>query len=458
MNSYKKNNSFIAISDFHGYEYPLDKIKKNYINEYDKIYILGDATDRGEKHDGTGSIKLLIEIMNLSKQFPDRIIYIPGNHDEFLLGYIRSKYKIDNYYPYSYTANLLYNGGEATIKELNELQTKHPNIFIALISWLGKQPIQRKHKYNNKKYVFGHAVFNQRLFDLNPNYCLEDYFKESENSETRRMANAVLWFRKFKNRYNQNEMPTSDKIMIIGHTPETQRKDRDINLTDANGRIIKVHCVDGGIAYNGGMLKYDGKETVIRTEYLKHNNTSTLQDKVTPKTKPNNEAIFQSHIICTILNRGKLGFQQVISGDNPKDLNSFQCQEIIEKNINTCHIKNELSKRSIYIKTFLFDYILENQIKRMQEQNYTLDTAVEMIDTFINGNNSREYIIKKGNNGKENYYHITSKNYAREIAKIIGPEIMLETLTIHNCRTVKEYVEKKYYQDNSYKNNNRRGI
>jgi len=456
MNNHTNNNSFIAISDFHGYKYPLDKIKNHYINEYDIIYILGDATDRGEKRDGTGSIQILIEIMNLSKQYPNRIIYIPGNHDEFLLGYVRSKYNLDSYYPYSYTANLIHNGGEATLKELKDLETKDRNTFNELISWLGKQPLQRKHKYNNKEYVFGHAIFNQRLYNYNPNYSLENYFREPENSELRRMANDVLWFRKSKNRYNPYEMPTSDKIMVIGHTTESHRKGQDINLIDAQGRTIKVHCVDGGIAYNGGMLKYDGKENVIRTEYLRHNNTTQSQNNQPEKTKPNNEMIFQSHIICTILNRGKQGFQQIISGYNPKELNYYECQEIINKKVNTGNIQNELFKRSIYIKTFLLDYILESQIKRMQEQNQTIDTALEMVDTFINGTNNREYLIKKGNNGKGNYYHITSKNYAREIATIIGAETLSEILKIYNCKTVQEYINKKYYQNNTYKNNNRR--
>ena len=41
----------------------LDKIKKYYLNEYDKIFILGDATDRGPKKDGTGGVELLLQLV-----------------------------------------------------------------------------------------------------------------------------------------------------------------------------------------------------------------------------------------------------------------------------------------------------------------------------------------------------------------------------------------------------------
>ena len=58
-----EQNSFVAISDFHSYRYPLEIIKNKYLKEYDKIFILGDATDRGEDNKGTHGIKVLEEIM-----------------------------------------------------------------------------------------------------------------------------------------------------------------------------------------------------------------------------------------------------------------------------------------------------------------------------------------------------------------------------------------------------------
>ena len=444
-----QNKSFIVVSDFHGYHYPLDKVKKYYLNEYDITYILGDATDRGEDKRGSGGIKLLIEIMELSKLYPGRIIYIPGNHDEFLLGYVRSKYHIDNYYEYNYTVNLIHNGGDATIDELNNLEKNNPRKFKELIEWLGKQPIQRTHSYKGKNYVLGHALFNQKLYDINPNYTLENYFQEAQFSETRKMAKDVLWFRKFKNTYNPQEMPSSDKIMVIGHTIEANIRGKDINLTDSNGKTLKVYCVDGGIAYNGEMLKYDGKEQVIRTILLIHNNTSKESDKLLDR-----EEILNNYIVCKILNERKQGLYKLLSGSIPKELTETECKNIIEKNISENIAKDEPQKRNIYIKTILFEFILENQIKRMQEKysepNYAIYIAIKMLDTFLNGTNDIEYITRNGNNGKGNYNHITAKNYARELAKIIGSETIKEVLYLHGFQTVENYAYKKYLSANNY--------
>ena len=88
MKKFKKG-SFVAISDFHSYRWPLEKVKDHYLNEYETIYILGDATDRGEYSDGSGGISLLLEIKKLSEQYPGRIVYLPGNHDDFLYQYAK---------------------------------------------------------------------------------------------------------------------------------------------------------------------------------------------------------------------------------------------------------------------------------------------------------------------------------------------------------------------------------
>ena len=67
-------DSFVVVSDFHSCEWPLNKITNYYLNEYDKIYILGDATDRGKDYDGTGGLDLLFRIKELCSKYPDRVI------------------------------------------------------------------------------------------------------------------------------------------------------------------------------------------------------------------------------------------------------------------------------------------------------------------------------------------------------------------------------------------------
>jgi UDP-2,3-diacylglucosamine pyrophosphatase LpxH len=93
------NKDFVVISDFHSIYEVFFKLKYNYISEYDNIYILGDATDRGYDGNGGYGVKLLLKIMGLEKKIKSlpqnvreehhigNIHYIPGNHDDFLYEY-----------------------------------------------------------------------------------------------------------------------------------------------------------------------------------------------------------------------------------------------------------------------------------------------------------------------------------------------------------------------------------
>lgn len=450
--NYTKINgkSFVVISDFHSIDYPLEKTKNHYLKEYDTIYILGDATDRGKDGIGTGGIKILLEIMNLSKKYPGRVIYVPGNHDEFLIGYTRQKYNLDNYYYLNYAANLVYNGGEATAKELNRLERENPQLFNELISWLGKQPLQRVHQYKGKEYVLGHAQFNQKLYNINPNYCLEDYFKESQYSDNRRIAKDILWFRKDRDRYNPSEIPSSDKIMVIGHTIEKQSRGKNIDLIDPTGKPIKVYCVDGGIAYDGGMLKYDGKDKVLWSNPIYHNDTSDKNETTPTINDP--EIVYQDYILDKVFKEGKLGIHQLVKGNIPNELSQTECDEIIyrkygkDPNIDIKYMK------SIYVKTFLFDYIIECQLDRMIQKYQDYDTAITasstLIDLFLNGSNDPNYINKYGNS-KGNYHTFTSNRSARYIAMVLGEEVIRDILKIYRCNSIYEYMNLKFPKNNS---------
>ena len=70
-----ERDSFVVVSDFHSNKWPLDKVIKYYINEYDKVYILGDATDRGEIEDGTGGLNLLFKIRELTKKYLNKVLH-----------------------------------------------------------------------------------------------------------------------------------------------------------------------------------------------------------------------------------------------------------------------------------------------------------------------------------------------------------------------------------------------
>ena len=458
-----EDDSFVAVSDFHACRYPLDKVKNHYMNEYGKVFILGDATDRGNDGMGSNGIELLIEIMKLCKANPDKVVYIPGNHDEFLIGYIAKKHNLGNNFPLDYLACLYRNGGENTLRDLKTLEKDNPDLFLELFNWLGSQPLQRKHVSNGQEYVFGHAMFNQSLYDINPNYCLFDYFNGSKYSESSRMAKDVLWFRKDKDRYNPREMPTSNKKMIIGHTREIQTRGKNLNVVGSDGREVKVHCVDGGVAYEGGMLKYDGGSDVMWTVPAYHRNTSKSRGSIGTILDP--EIIYQDHILGQVLRNGKLGIHNSVFGKGPDEISSYEVDYIAKNKFANYVWGDPEYMRSLYVKTFLFDYILECQIERMKDRRnndqYVMREATSLMDMYLFGSDSREfssaygynnYVHSSGNNGMGDEKNITSNRNARFIAQCMGPVAMKDVLRVYGCKSVDEYVSRKYGMGS--KNNN----
>ena len=260
-------DSFVVVSDFHSVNWPLDRIKDYYLKEYEKIYILGDITDRGLYEDGTGGINLLFEVKELMEKYPKRVIYIPGNHDEFAYLYITTSNP-------EIKRQLINNRGSQTVEDIDNYRISNPNKLKELENWLGSLQIQHEHYYNNKRYALAHAFFNQQLFSVNPNFTLEDYVKLGGYLGP---LSHILWFRKKEKNYDPKMLPSSDKITIIGHTPKKVRKDLNLNLENEQGEKIIVICVDGGISYGDEMLKFDGSLHI--ENYYRHNNTAPIYEE-----------------------------------------------------------------------------------------------------------------------------------------------------------------------------------
>lgn len=259
-------DSFVVISDIHSNDQAVDKIERFYLNEYDKIFVLGDITGRGRGMSGWQSFYVLNYFYNLTKKYPDRIVYVPGNHDQLLYGYHRGK--VDS-------KMLTHNGESETLwqyenryKEFGEEGAKK---IEEMLDWIAEQPIQAIHEFDGQKYVLAHALFNQKLYDYNPKLCLKDYYDYKEKGINESICSQMfdtLWFRKARNSYDPNILPTNGEVMVIGHTMLKDREGQNLDLENANGDIVKVHCVDGGAGYFLGMLKYDGKEDVMTTKLL----------------------------------------------------------------------------------------------------------------------------------------------------------------------------------------------
>lgn len=296
-----KNNivkdSFVAISDFHGYEYPLEKVKDYYLNEYDKIFILGDATDRGPDGQGAQGIDILKEIKRLTEQYPGRVVYIPGNHDTFAYDYGKYQDQEIRYFLESYH-------GKKTVEAIDHLRETNPEELNDLMNWLGQQPLQVRHNYNGQKFALAHAFFNQNVYEENPNLTLEDVYrvhKNQQGSKQDRAYQAILWYRKGQESSYGDidilDVPVN-VIMVIGHTPERSRVTSDLSLTNRYGGKIPVFCVDGGIANGGKMIKYDGGckyhyTAVVVDEHVDTSpksktktidtNTATIVSKIAPE-------------------------------------------------------------------------------------------------------------------------------------------------------------------------------
>ena len=241
-----EKDSFVVVSDFHSIRWPLEVVVNNYFNKYDKIYILGDATDRGLDKIGSGGIDLLLKIKQLTDRYPEKVIYVPGNHDEFLYGYAADNDEVSK--------DLIgYNGGEETINDIDRMKYREPEKLNELMEWLGNLPLQREHWYHGHRFVMAHALFNDRLFKENSRFSLKDYRREGGN---RGKYVNLLWYRKADDRYNPAWLPKKGVRMVIGHTPLFYRGDTSLDLENAYGDTIEVYCVDGGVIYGDPMLSF----------------------------------------------------------------------------------------------------------------------------------------------------------------------------------------------------------
>ena len=275
-----KKGSFVVLSDFHSFSWPVDKIEKYYLDEYEHIYILGDATDRGKNLDGKDGIKLLRRIKGLSDKYPERVHYIPGNHDQMLFGYMDT---IDT--TKAYAGSIENNGGDKTIDDVDLLHHTNKKEFDLLKNWLGSQPIQRKHVYKGKTYCLAHAYFDDKVYKKYPNLNLRDV-ESLTDEKSFNIASNILWYRKGRSVEDDelaaSHLPDASSIIVIGHTPIQLRQNQNLNLRGTDGKVRKVVCVDGGIAYSmkfDKAFKYDGNSSEpIQTCSINHFCTSDCDD------------------------------------------------------------------------------------------------------------------------------------------------------------------------------------
>lgn len=430
-------NSFVALSDFHSTNDLLDKVTNYYLNEYEYIYILGDATDRGPKKDGTGGIELLNGIRTLTTLFPNRVRYIPGNHDWFLYRYALGE---------DYQANnLLRNGGSRTKYDIDLLKQNNPMEFNKLINWLGSQPLQLIHRFDGKTYGLAHAFFNQTLYDSYPTLCLRDEKYLSINFAEK--FKDILWFRKESQEYNPADVPRGNMEVIVGHTPLVYRKNSNLDLVNNYGEKVKVHCVDGGLSYTGDMLKYDGGYGEIKTIRGEHHDTSPKIEESSNKKVENYENLFKEIVIQTII--------------ESKSMNEA-CYVIYEmfRNFNKDYVTNtnNLKQRASILNSdklqkILRNFVNENIDNPMLNQTNEFDVYSYIVYTSLDyiyfcllakygtiehaQNNLTAYL----NSGSDSYI-TKSQGNARTVAQKVGLE-NLKSVSLNHINKLISELEKE---------------
>ena len=148
MNNYKR---ILAVGDIHGiYEKLISLMELIQFNPDDDMLIfLGDYIDRGPQ-----SLECLDYVMNLYKQYPERVIPLLGNHEVMCLNYYRYEGRRCSYMMDDLDKQMvmvwLDNGGTDTHKQFKKL--KHPELQKRL-RWMQ----MRSNHYQIGDYYFCHA-------------------------------------------------------------------------------------------------------------------------------------------------------------------------------------------------------------------------------------------------------------------------------------------------------------
>ena len=246
---------YIAISDLHG---NMDKwnMVKDLIdsNPNVNVIMLGDAMDRGDF-----GPEILLQIKELSDK--GRMKYLPGNHDIFAYNYIKMR-KNPNSSPFVMAqAHLENNGGEVTMQKLDRFSSVVNSEFAKgnisqkvtldeLADWLGAQPIQRKMEIDNYKFALAHAIFDEKLYEQNPNFNLADALELEKNgqkeSETYKKFYTTMWYREGDMR-TQPAKPTfpENNVIIVGHT---RQPEVNIDFNKPKSPIVYIDTGKGSLS------------------------------------------------------------------------------------------------------------------------------------------------------------------------------------------------------------------
>lgn len=203
-------------SDIHGmFREFIELLKKINFSKDDKLYVLGDAIDRGPNSIDT--IKFIMETENIEM--------IIGNHELAMLDYYRGNWALESWADHEWFTF----GGKTTHKEMRTIDKETKNKILDYI-----ENLPYYIKLDNFLLVHGGFDIYDKENPKKNEITLEEALKIN-NRET------TTWNRDF---FESDKKITGYKT-IVGHTPTLCFNKEDIIFKE-NTILIDCGCIFGG--------------------------------------------------------------------------------------------------------------------------------------------------------------------------------------------------------------------
>ncbi|MGK0576017.1 metallophosphoesterase [Macrococcus capreoli] len=139
-----------AMSDIHGhYQEFIDALMNIDLNDKEnKLILLGDYIDNG-----MNSKAVIEKIMTLEKEYPEQIITLLGNHDEFLINWLLG---LEDCYIDDKTLVSFFTIEDLTGHTVNDLRTTFIKKYPHITHWLKRKNKEQRY-YETDNQIFVHA-------------------------------------------------------------------------------------------------------------------------------------------------------------------------------------------------------------------------------------------------------------------------------------------------------------